>query len=129
VRLTVEQGADNKVNVHFLTLTQRWDLLTKGAVPGLRADTLNVYYPENNPHTYAHEVGHMMGFPDQYWYGIVATGAMGTNGLPVPGAAFPIDDDSIMGQSMSQATTVHINAKWIFDWINANVDDMKPLAV
>jgi hypothetical protein len=129
VRLTVEQGADNKVNVHFLPLAQRFQLLTKGVVPGLRANTLNFYYPENNPHTFAHEVGHMMGFPDQYWYGIVAAGSMGTNGAPTGGSAFPIDPNSIMGQSMSQATTVHINAKWIFDWINANVDDMKPLAV
>ncbi len=129
VRLTVEHGADNVVNVHFLSLKQMIDLKKHGVVEGLRVNTLNFYYPEDYPNTFAHEVGHMMGFPDQYLCGVIAAGALGEVGQPLAGGAFPIDEESIMGQRMIRATEVHINAKWLVDWINANVDEMSSIAV
>jgi hypothetical protein len=72
----------------------------------------------------------MMGFPDQYWYGVIAAGSLNATGQPAAaGGAFPIDDTSIMGQNMAQAKLVHIEAAWFSTWVNANVDAMKPLKV
>lgn len=94
-----------------------------------RSTSSSFYYPENNPHTFVHEVGHTMGLPDQYWYGVIAAGSLNAHGVPVPGAPFPIDDDSIMGQNMSRATTVPISASWFLGWIAGKIDSMKPLAI
>jgi len=127
LQVKIEKGNDNPVTVHFLSLAQQKEKKKKGYVSGLRANTLNLYYPENNPGTFAHEVGHMMGFPDQYWYGVVEGASMDANGQPQASGSFPIDDDSIMGQNMGKAKKEHIGAKWFSDWINAKIDKMSPL--
>ncbi len=127
--IKIEDGAGNPVNVQFLTLGQRIQVWKKGYATdatgaGLRANTLNFWYPENRANTFAHEVGHMMGFPDQYWYGVIAGGSLDATGQPVAAAGWPIDDDSIMGQNMVEAKKLHIKADWFFSWINSKVDTM-----
>jgi hypothetical protein len=82
--------------------------------------TQKLYYPENRANTYAHEVGHMMGFPDQYDTGLVAQGAMSNTG-PVTTPNWPIDKSSIMGEGQGRAKKLHLAAKWFNDWIDANV--------
>jgi hypothetical protein len=131
-RVVIEKGGanDNVVELHWLTLAQRREAyanelgLNRWGASGTRANTCKAYYPENRVNTYAHEVGHMMGFPDQYTTGVVASGAMSASG-PVSGAAWPIDDSSVMGMSQNAAKKIHLEAKWLCDWVNANVDSMK----
>jgi hypothetical protein len=135
-RLVVEKGGsgDHVVQLVFLSPSQALEAfdnelgLNRWGATGTRAHTGMFYYPENRVNTYAHEVGHMMGFPDQYECGVVAMGAMTPAG-PAPAAAsgWPIDPDSIMGASQGKAQKRHIEAKWLSDWVNANVDSMKAI--
>jgi hypothetical protein len=133
-RVVIEKGGsgDHVVELHHLTPSQRREALANelgigwGAT-GTRANTGKFYYPENRVNTYAHEVGHMMGFPDQYPDGVVASGAMSATG-PVTGgggSGWPIDPGSVMGMSQNKAQKLHLEAKWLGDWVNANVDSMK----
>jgi hypothetical protein len=131
VRVKLEEGPDNEVDVHLLSLAQikqkkKISYATDASGEPLRANTLKFYYPENYRHTLAHEIGHMMGFPDQYWYGVVAKGSIAINtGQPILACmSFPIDDDSIMGQNMRIAKNNHIAAQWFLDWINEKIDRM-----
>jgi hypothetical protein len=122
-RVVVEQGGDNPVTITLLTPAERAQLASSGYVPGLRADTKHFYYPENRAHTFAHEFGHMMGFPDQYWEGAIEAGALNAGASP----AFPIDRSSIMGQDMGDAQEIHIGAAWFKSWVTSNVDQMSPI--
>jgi hypothetical protein len=126
VRVNLEQGADNPVEIQFLSRAQKRELKKNGFVAGLTADTGHLWYPEDVRNTFAHEIGHMMGFPDQYWSGVTAAGAV-VAGLPVPGAAWPVDDDSIMGQNMNSAKEIHFKATWFAQWVAAKVDNLKVL--
>jgi hypothetical protein len=130
-RVVIEKGgsSDHVVQLHFLTPSQALEAFDNElgigwGASGTRANTGKFYYPENRVNTYAHEVGHMMGFPDQYSTGVVAMGAMGPAG-PVAGSSWPIDPSSIMGSSQNKAMDIHLKAKWFNDWVNANVDSMK----
>lgn len=127
MQVVIEEGADNPVEVHMLSLKQRFQVLVKGYATGTRADTGNFWYPENNPHTFAHEIGHMMGYPDQYWYGVVAAGSLDAAGQPIQGASWPIDDQSIMGQNMTTGQKLHFDTSWFNSWVQSNVDAMSAL--
>ena len=85
-------------------------------------DTKNLFYPEDRVNTYAHEVGHMLGFPDQYPKGVIAKGAMSAAG-PVAGAAWPIDDSSVMGMDQAIAKKIHAEAEWFDNWINDKLEE------
>ena len=141
-KVIIEQGGagDNVVNVTFLGPADR-----KAARANMRAtnggavqlpmthpnywgahfgaNTYTLSYPENRAGTYAHEVGHMMGFPDEYDNGAVVSGSMSAAG-PVAGAAWPIDDASVMGASQNRAMKRHLEADWFDKWIDSKVDSM-----
>lgn len=127
-RVKIEKGGpgDNQVNLHYLNPFQRLKVIAHemGLDDGwgarnlpVRVDTSNIYYPENRTNTYAHEIGHMMGFPDQYEEGVTVAGAMSTTGT-VSGASWPIDNSSIMGGSQNEAKKYHHSMKEFNDWIN-----------
>jgi hypothetical protein len=138
----VEGGAgDNQVDYYLLNADGRRKArdnmrATKGGVVQLpmshpnffgahfQANTYTLSYPENRAGTYAHEVGHMMGFPDEYSTGAVVSGSMGPAG-PIAGAAWPIDDGSVMGASQNKARDRHLKARWFNDWIDSKVDTTK----
>lgn len=144
-KVIIEEGglSDNRVNLHYLNIGQRRQAranmrATSGGKQLPRKDpnywgatgltqsvnSYNLYYPENRAGTYAHEVGHMLGFPDQYLTGAVAKGSMSVSG-PVKGAAaWPIEEASVMGGSQNKAMKYHLEATWFNDWINSNVDTM-----
>jgi hypothetical protein len=134
VRVNIEEGSACKVEVTYLTLGQLWEKWKTNVVtdPSVRDNSAHLWYPESSPHTYAHEVGHMMGFPDQYWYGHIATGALyppghPSKGQPNPASGWPIEDDCIMGQNMSRAWKVHFAPTWFRQWVKAHVEDVKVL--
>lgn len=137
VKIEAGGASDNVVNIHYLTARQRraavrnaagmnyWgaeDTSDGGEALPVPVCTLDVYFPENRVNTYAHEVGHMMGFPDQYLTGVVADGAMSTAG-PVVGAAWPIDATSVMGEAQQKVQKIHAGASWFDDWINDKLND------
>jgi hypothetical protein len=111
----------NRVRVVYLDFSQRIDaLLAKiyykfGMKIGMH--TGKFLYPENRPNSYAHEIGHMMGFPDQYKTGHVCKGAMDMMG-PTNKGTFPIDETSIMGTTQQKTKLEHIGASWFDEWIN-----------
>ena len=137
-QIKIEKGSDsdrntNLINIHFLSPSQI-DEATRNRLglnewgpdvwsSDLGPNTKLLWYPENRVHTYAHEVGHMMGFPDQYATGVVATGSMNALG-PVSGAAWPIDESSIMGGGQTTAKKIHMSAQWFNDWVNT-IDAME----
>jgi len=123
VRLSVQRGPDCPITVTHLTPGQLSQLRSpQRRVPGLRADSTHLYWPENRANTYAHEVGHMMGFPDQYPTGTLEVGAR------VGGeVTFEIDDSSVMGTSQGAAKKEHISAEWFKTWIQDNVE--RPMVV
>jgi hypothetical protein len=133
-KVVVEQGDSsddltNVVNLHYLNPTQTQEALDNeaglnfwGPSVSVVVCTTDLYYPENRINTYAHEFGHMLGFPDQYPNGVVQRGAMSASG-PVSGADWPIDDDSIMGMRQGEAKLIHAGASWFNDWINDNLDE------
>jgi hypothetical protein len=121
LRVKVEEGADNEVTIQFLNLWQKVKMLF-GQSTGAGANTTLFPYPEDVANTYAHEVGHMMGFPDQYRTGHVDSAALDSSGAPTGAGDFPIDDESIMGGSMTKAKDNHINAAWIKDWVSSKTD-------
>lgn len=132
VRLDLQQGADNKVEITVLTIGQLVERAQKGYVSTARDHSANFFWPESSPRTYAHEVGHLMGFPDQYLGGgVTATGAIvqagAHKGKPIPTAPWPIDPGSIMGQNMAQAKEIHFAPRWFRDWVVAHVEDVKAL--
>jgi hypothetical protein len=135
-RVVIEKGSgganDNTVVLHYLNVKQRLQAMANLDGWGAKnlpvpVDTGNVYYPENRPNTYAHEVGHMLGFPDQYSEGVTAAGSVGPAG-PAAGSAWPIDDSSIMGSNQTEAKDIHHGAKWFNDWIDSKVDKMEQVA-
>lgn len=111
----------NKIQVVYLDFMQRIQgLLAKIYYKfgwGMGMHTGMFLYPENRPNSYAHEVGHMMGFPDQYKTGHICQGAMSMVGS-TNGGTFPIDKDSIMGATQQKARLEHIGASWFDEWIN-----------
>jgi len=135
VKLERGGSSDNKVYVHFTNPLQRIlgyeslkDFLKNEPI---RADTMTFYYPEDGANTYAHEVGHMMGFPDQYRTGHVDAGAVDAKGKSTGGGLFPIDDASIMGGGQTKVQLCHIEASWIKDWVASKTDGtggIKPIS-
>ena len=99
VSVHVEEGGDNEVKVSLLG--------PNGSC------TTRFYHPPLHPNSYAHEIGHMMGFPDQYKQGHTQAGAWASGFT----GDFPIDDDSIMGSSKSMAKEAHFK-KWM-KWLGA----------
>lgn len=145
-KVVIEEGgaSDNIVYLHYLSPGQRRQARANirassggkqlprnhpnywGArIPSTaqHVNSYNLYYPENRAGTYAHEVGHMLGFPDQYTTGAIAKGAMDISGR-VSGATWPIDESSVMGSSQNKAMKYHLEAQWFNDWINSKVDKM-----
>jgi hypothetical protein len=128
IKLNVEEGSDNRVQIVRLNPAQREEAaqnilgLNRWGATGTQANTGLFYYPENRVGTYAHERGHMMGFPDQYPTGAIVAGAMSIAG-PTGGGAFPIDDSSIMGMSQGRAQRIHAEASWISGWIGSKCSD------
>jgi hypothetical protein len=121
LRVKLEQGADNPVRIEFLSLWQRFKVGI-GKSSGATASTTRFPYPEDVANTYAHEIGHMMGYPDQYKTGHVDSAAVDATGTPTGAGDFPIDNVSIMGGGMNRAKDEHINAAWIKDWVSGKTD-------
>jgi hypothetical protein len=138
-QLVIEKGSgganDNKVNLRYLNAEQTYQALknkdgwgvynAKSKLP-VPVNTGNVYYPETRPNTYAHEVGHMMGFPDQYKNGVTAAGTMGPGGV-VNGSGWPIDAASVMGANQTKAKEIHHGAEWFKNWIDSKIDTMEQI--
>lgn len=139
-KVVIEYGGTNanQINIHYLNPLQAVDaVFGKGATNlAVAVDTGNVYYPEDSPNTYAHEVGHMMGFPDQYVQGVHNVGNVGVTGAgamastgpvgPVPAGVFAVDADSIMGANQGRVQRVHAAAAWFHKFINT-IDAMEPV--
>jgi len=106
IRVCVEEGDDNEVEISLLG--------PHGSHTG------KLYHPPLHPHSYAHEIGHMMGFPDQYVEGHTESGAWAENFE----GDFPIDDDSIMGMNKRAAKIAHFR-KWK-KWLKS-IDSFKIL--
>ena len=143
-KVVIEEGGagDSEVDLHFLNPSQSKEAranarATKGntiqlpmnhpnfwGASGFGANSYTLSYPENRAGTYAHEVGHMLGFPDEYATGAVIPGAMSAAG-PTGGSPWPISVSSVMGTSQTVAKKRHLEASWFNDWINSNVDTMK----
>jgi len=130
-KVKIEKGGpgDNQVNLYYLNPYQCLEVIAHelgldggGGASNLpvSVDTSNMYYPENRANTYAHEIGHMMGFPDQYEEGVTVAGAMSAVG-GVPNANWEIDDSSIMGRGQNEAKQYHHSMRELNAWIN-NID-------
>ena len=108
VRLEIEKG--NRHGLVFNVIKRnRVSTLFAGAYapePGRYPGKIN--YPESSTNTWAHEVGHCIGFPDQY------LGGHNWNGSP---GKFPIKAMSIMGSFQSRAGKDHLYyaQKWAAD--------------
>lgn len=120
-RVVIEHGNDNTVNVTFLTKAEILQYVKgSGQWPGA-FNTQNICYPEDVTNSYAHEVGHMMGLPDEY---------NGPGSYPTLAAAspspFPVTPDSIMGSTMQRAYQRHLEYPELFaDWVSSNVTKVK----
>jgi len=127
-RVNIEKGNDNTVKLTFLTphevetYYKHKQFVPDPANPSTmkyRANTTQIFHPEERARTNAHEVGHMMGLPDEYTDGGVAADQSSSS-------PFPITDDSIMGNNMSKAHERHLNHSKIFiDWVDAKVTSVK----
>ena len=128
VRLIVESGNDHEVEVVSLTKTQKQQRLQsqktkqfEWSTPGTRANTKKFYFPENRFGTYAHEVGHMLGLPDQYTGGAESAEA----------GMFPIDENSVMGSRKGGGSVprqyIEVD-NLVFGWVKQHVDpDLEPV--
>ncbi len=129
LRLKVEEGGDNRVEVRRLTPFELEEKIKSGRVFPIDPTTgkrrgMNTglfYFPSTQPNSYAHEIGHMMGFPDQYLTGWADAEAIDKSS-PKPAAGskskFPIDDESIMGRTQGKAKECHFSANWIMSWVS-----------
>jgi hypothetical protein len=105
IRVVVEKGSDNPVNMSFLTQSEiQTYAIHDQQVPGYDFNTAEMFYPEDVPNSYAHEIGHMMGLPDEY--SPEAGGTVDANQTD-----FPITSDSIMGTTMQRAYERHLTHK------------------
>ncbi|MCK5508873.1 MAG: hypothetical protein KAI50_10190 [Desulfobacterales bacterium] len=114
VRVVVEEGGDNPVNISFLTQVEIENYAVHGQqVPGYSFNSMEMSYPEDQANSYAHEVGHMMGLPDEYPPEVGGT-------VDAQQKTFPITKDSIMGTSMQKAYERHLSQKDLFvDFANS----------
>lgn len=128
IKVNIEKGDDNPVIVQFLSPV---DILFIYMLNPIRKElgqpleygpwdvhTQQIIYPEDVPNTYAHEVGHMMGLPDEYDGGTCAKDQ----------SKFPITSDSIMGANQNKVFERHLSFPELFiNWINSNVTPVKVL--
>jgi hypothetical protein len=119
LKVNLEEGGDNLVEIVFLTPGEI-NIYTKAIPmaqnPNAAFDTAHMLYPQDVANSYAHEIGHMMGLPDEYDKGTEASDK----------SLFPIANNSIMGGSMTRAYIRHMNYPPLFlEWINANVTNVK----
>lgn len=117
VRVVVEQGGDNPVNISFLTQSEIETFAVHNiqvpASHGYDFSTMEMTYPEDSLNSYAHEVGHMMGLPDEY-----PAEQGGT--VDAHQTDFPVTNDSIMGTAMQRAYKRHLSHADLFvDFANS----------
>lgn len=127
VSVVLEEGPDNEVEIEFLSLWQKFKVFV-GSDSGASAHTALFPYPEDRANTYAHEIGHMMGFPDEYETGHVDSAAIDANCVATGAGTFPIDNASIMGGGMVVARERHFKAAWIKDWVESNTDPIEAIS-
>jgi len=127
VRVNIEKGGDNRVHINFMSPQEVQNIYLKNIQTGSKDqapypfNTVDVCYPEDVPHSYAHEVGHMMGLPDEY-----PAQSQGT--IDANQGTFPIDNDSIMGVDMNRAKKRHFEWRDLSrKWVSAKVTAVKAI--